>query len=787
MSKKKAGTPAKTKRKSRKKSGFRWKGLLFKLLVVGALALGGYMVYLDAIVQERFAGKRWTVPAKVYARPLELYAGQKLTQQDFLTELQALGYRKAGTVRRPGNLAVNGNVVALHTRGFLFYEGQEPARSIRVRFSGGQVAGLTAADGKELAVVRLEPLLIGGLYPAHQEDRILIRLEDTPGYLIQALTAVEDRDFFDHHGVSLKSISRAFWVNLTSRKVRQGGSTLTQQLVKNFFLTNERSLSRKVNEALMAILLELHYDKEEILEAYLNEVFLGQDGNRAVHGFGLASQYYFSQPLAELEVHQVALLVGMVKGASYYNPRRHPERATERRNLVLEMLAEQGAISAEQLEQVLQKPLGVTGKGSLADTGYPAFMDLVKRQLREDYQEQDLTEEGLRIFTSMDPVLQKKAEDAVRETYARLKGRQGIDEVEAALVAIQPESGEVLAMLGSRQPGYAGFNRALDASRPVGSLVKPAVYLAALQQPGRYTLTSYLQDRGFSVRDSRGRNWTPQNYDRKEHGTIFLYQGLAQSYNLSTARLGMDVGIKEVLNTARRLGAEHDWPAFPSMLLGAGSLTPIQVTQMYQTLASGGFHTPLRAIRNVLAADGEPLGRYPLHVEQRFDAASVYLVREAMRRTMVEGTGRSAYNRIPQNLRVAGKTGTSNDLRDSWFAGFAEDLLTVTWMGRDDNGKTSLTGATGALQLWSELMRSAAPTPLSSAAPDGIVEVWVDPVQGLQVVEPCDGVVRMPYMRGSEPQTGSFCGYAIPEETAESMGDGQGARVKGWLKGWLKR
>lgn len=783
MSKQQVQRKRKKKTAGKGKGNRGWLGLLIKLSIVAALGLAGYMVYLDAIVQERFAGKRWTVPARVYARPLELYAGQKLQQQDFITELQALGYRRTAAAQRPGSMSVNGSQVEVFVRGFRFYDGEERAQRVRVRFASGQVAALSRADGAALPVIRLEPLLIGGLYPAHQEDRILIRLAETPSYLIQALTTVEDRDFFEHHGVSLRSIGRAAWVNASSGRLQQGGSTLTQQLVKNFFLSNERSLSRKLNEALMAILLELHYDKEEILEAYLNEVFLGQDGNRAVHGFGLASQYYFSQPLAELELHQVALLVGMVKGASFYNPRRHPERAKERRDLVLDMLAEQGAISAEQLEVAKQQTLGVTSKGSLANTSYPAFMDLVKRQLREDYREQDLTEEGLRIFTSLDPVLQQKAEKSMAEAFARLKGRSGIDQVEAAMVAVRPGSGEVLAMLGSRQPRFAGFNRVLDASRPVGSLVKPAVYLTALAQPARYTLTSHLQDKGFSVRDSKGRNWTPQNYDRKEHGTVFLYQGLARSYNLSTARLGMEVGVAEVLKTARLLGADHDWPAFPSMLLGAGSLTPLQVAQMYQTLANGGFHTPLRAIHNVLTADGEPLGRYPLHVEQRFAAAPVYLVREAMRRAMTEGTGRSAYNRIPRDLRVAGKTGTSNDLRDSWFAGFAEDLLAVAWMGRDDNGKTSLTGATGALQLWSELMRSASPSSLSDQVPEGVTEVLVDPEQGLQVIEPCEGVLRMPYMVGSEPDYGHFCGVSSSAESA----DEEGNKVRSWLKGWLNR
>ena len=467
----------------------RWLGFFVKLSIVATVLLAGVLIYLDAVVQEKFSGKRWTVPAKVYARPLELFAGQKLSKQDFLVELNALGYRNEASASSSGAMVVNGNTVDLHTRGFQFYEGAEPAQAIRVRFSGNSVASLTQTNGRSLAVARLEPLLVGGLYPAHQEDRILIRWDQVPDLLTQALIAVEDREFYNHYGVSPKSIARAVWVNTSSGSLRQGGSTLTQQLVKNFFLTNERTLVRKATEALMSVLIELHYSKDEILEAYLNEVFLGQDGQRAVHGFGLGSQYFFSQPLAELKLHQVALLVGMVKGPSYYNPRRQPERALERRNLVIDLLLEQGVVDAEQAQEAKQRPLGITQRGSLANSTYPGFIDLVKRQLREDYRDEDLTEEGLRIFTIFDPILQRKAEEAQAQTYKQLAGRKDIDKVELAMVVSNPETGEVLALLGSRLPRYAGFNRALDAVRPIGSLVKPAVYLTALEQPSQYTLT----------------------------------------------------------------------------------------------------------------------------------------------------------------------------------------------------------------------------------------------------------------------------------------------------------
>ncbi|TLX62917.1 penicillin-binding protein 1B [Stutzerimonas nosocomialis] len=759
-------------RSKRRSGGLRpWLGWALKLSLVGLVLLAGFAIYLDAVVQEKFSGKRWTIPAKVYARPLELFVGQKLAKNDFLAELDALGYRRENAAGSPGAASVSGNNVELHSRGFQFYEGAEPAQRIRVRFSGDYVAGLTRADGGDLAVARLEPLLIGGLYPAHNEDRILIKLDQVPPYLVETLVAVEDREFFDHFGVSPKSIARAVWVNATAGSVRQGGSTLTQQLVKNFYLTNERSLTRKINEAMMAVLLELHYDKQEILEAYLNEVFLGQDGRRAVHGFGLASQYFFSQPLAELKLHQVALLVGMVKGPTYYNPRRNPERALARRNLILDVLVEQGVVTAEQAAEAKKRPLGVTRRGSLADSSYPAFLDLVKRQLREDYRDEDLTEEGLRVFTSFDPILQLKAEGAMSETLKRLKA----DEMEGAMMVTNPETGEIQAMLGSRQPGFAGFNRALDAVRPIGSLIKPAIYLTALERPSQYSLTSLIEDEPFSVKGADGQVWRPQNYDRKAHGTVYLYQALANSYNLSSARLGLDLGVPNVLKTLGRLGVERSWPAYPSMLLGAGALSPIEVADMYQTIANGGFNTPLRGIRSVLTADGEPLRRYPFQIQQRFDPGAIYLTQYAMQRTMREGTGRSVYNQLPSSLTLAGKTGTTNDSRDSWFAGFSQDLLAVVWLGRDDNGKTPFTGATGALQVWADFMRRADPMPLNMPEPDNVNFAWVDAQTGQGTDADCPNAVQMPYIRGSEPAPGPGCGIQAPAES-----------VMDWVRGWLQ-
>ena len=771
----------KRSKRTARKVGFwrRWSGLLWKLALAGLVLFAGLAIYLDAVVQEKFSGKRWAVPAKVFARPLELYAGQKLNRDDFVTELSALGYRSVSAINQPGQMSVAGGRVDVYTRGFQSFEGSEPAQRLTVRFNGQQVAGLSGNG--EVVMARLEPLMIGGIYPAHNEDRILIRLDQAPPYLVEALVAVEDREYFQHFGVSPKGIARAAYVNFTAGGVVQGGSTLTQQLVKNFYLSSERSLIRKGTEAMMAILLELHYSKEAILEAYLNEVFLGQDGQRAVHGFGLASQYYFAQPLHELELHQVALLVGMVKGPSLYNPRRQTERAKKRRDLVIQMLEEQGVISDEQARLAINKPLDVTVRGSMADTSYPAFMELIKRQLREDYQDEDLTSEGLRIFTSFDPLLQLKAEKAVAASFKRL-GERADKEMEAAMVVTGAQTGEVLALVGGRNPSFSGFNRALDAARPIGSLIKPAVYLTALEQPQTYSLITPVDDSPITLPAEQGKTWSPQNYSRTSHGIVPLHEALSRSYNQATVRLGMDVGVDKVLETVERMGVRHGWPAYPAMLLGSGAMTPMQVTDMYQTLASGGFNTPLRAIRNVLTAEGEQLSRYPFKVQQRFDSATIFLMQEGLSRVMAEGTGRSAYNQIPSSIRLAGKTGTTNDLRDSWFAGFSDDLLAVTWLGRDDNGQTRLTGATGALQVWSAFMAEAHPTSLSEVPPGDIVYAWVDRLTGEGSDQSCPDTVQMPFRAGYEPLPGPGCRPLIDTGPVK---EGAG-RVMDVIRGWLQ-
>ncbi|MCC5868525.1 MAG: penicillin-binding protein 1B [Gammaproteobacteria bacterium] len=740
-------------------------------VIVAIVALASWLWSLDGIVRAQFEGKRWAVPATVYARPLELYPGLAIDSVGLAEELRALEYRQVPLAPEPGTWHRQGALHLLHTRSFPHWEGAERSARIRVRIDDGRITQLTGADdGAPLALARTDAARIGHIYPGHTEDRLLLRLDEMPPLLLAALIAVEDSEFLSHGGVSFASTVRAARANLRARRVVQGGSTITQQLVKNFYLTDERTLRRKVREAAMAILLERRYSKNEIIETYINEVYLAQDLERAIHGFGLASQHLFGAPLDQLPVEHQALLVAIINGPSFYNPRRHPERALARRNLVLQIMADELLLDAAAAARARAQPLGVIPAAEARRRQHPAFMDLVQRDLARDYSPDDLQGEGLRIFTTLAPSAQAAAEDAI--TAALAAQAPGL---QAAAVLADPSSGEVLAVVGGREPGFAGFNRALDARRPVGSLIKPAVYLAALQQPARFTLGTLLDDAPLRLEERSGRVWEPRNFDRLFRGDVLLVDALAHSLNVPTIRLGMDIGLDAVAQAVAGLGAPQPAQLFPSYLIGSGELVPIEVAQMYQTLATGGFHTPLRAVRAVTLQDGTRVTRYPLSTTQAFDPAAVHLVTAGLVSAMSEGTGRAAYARLPADLLVAGKTGTTDDTRDSWFAGYGENLLGVVWVGRDDNTSTGLTGATGALPIWVETMRRLRPRPLMLDPPGDIETVWIDAVTGQRSAEGCEGARLLPYARGHAPETRSECGSLSENGTRRSLSE--------WLQG----
>jgi len=736
---------------------------VFYAAIVITLLLGIWTLYLDVVVRDKFEGKKWSLPARVYARPLELYQGLTLTPVAFEQELRSLGYRFENNVAAPGHVvkkvtSLSGDITyQIHSRGFDFWDKHEPAQKFMVQVAGSSVQSLMDFAGAELPLVRLEPEEIGGFYPADKEDRLLVRLADLPPLLGETLLAVEDKHFLEHHGVSPMAIMRAAWVNVRSGDVVQGGSTITQQLVKNFYLSNEqRFFQRKIPEAIMALLLEVHYSKSEILETYINEVFLGQSGVRGIHGFALASQHYFRQPLTELKPQELALLVGLVKGASYYNPWKHPERAKQRRDVVLGVMHQEGLITDAQFKLAQSAPLGIVAESEASSKTYPAFMDLVKRQLKQDYKESDLRSEGLRIFTTLSPIVQRQAEQSMQSRVGQLEKQFNIKNMQGGMVVTSVGGGEILALLGDKNPRFDGFNRALDAKRQIGSLMKPFVYLTALEIPQTFNLATTLSDAPVSYK-SGGKWWAPQNADKKDHGDVPLYSALANSYNQSTARLGMTLGLHSVAKTLKAAGYSGDIQELPAMLLGSLEMTPLEVAGLYHTLAAEGVYTPLHAIREVQTADGKPLKRYPLELEQRFGTESTFQLQYAMQRTMREGTARSAYNQLPSSLDVAGKTGTTNDQRDSWFAGFSGEHLAVVWLGRDDNTTTPLSGAGGALQVWTDFMKHIPTRSLNQEPPPGVSFEWLDAATGKLSAASCEGAVWLPIRDDFRPLQTADC------------------------------
>jgi len=738
-----------------------WNGLKKPLLIFSAVAvfvLACYIGYLDYTVRKQFAGKRWSIPAHVYASPVELYVGLPMNAKQLLELLQKMHYRADHKLSSQATYDEKAGHISLKTRQFKFADKEQLTQYIRIAFSHSEIRSIIDAQtGKDLSIVRLDPVQIGSFYPAHKEDRVLVKLEDVPQTLIQALLATEDRDFYQHFGISFKGIARAMWANLRAGGLVQGGSTITQQLVKNFYLTPERSLIRKINEAFMALILEFHFSKDEILEAYLNEVYLGQDGGHAIHGFGLASEFYFSRPLKGLPLHQVSALIALVRGPSYYDLRRHPERALQRRNLVLNEMFAQGSITEQQLKQAKQAVLKIEPFAHRPANRYPAFIDLVRRQLTQEYNESDLTSEGLSIFTTLDTKVQDALDKSITQQLAKLEQRKRSKELETAAIVTRRDSGEIVALAGGRDSQGSGFNRALNAVRPIGSLIKPIVYLTALEYPEKYTLISPISDTAIEVEAEKGTLWKPGNYGLIEHGIVPLHEALAHSYNLATVRMGMDIGVGRIAKTLRETGVTRQINLFPSMLLGALPLTPFEVTQMYQTLAGDGFAMPLRSINAVIAQEGTLLQRYPYVIRQELDPAATYLTNTVLQEVMREGTGRSAYQVLPQSLQIAGKTGTTNDLKDSWFAGYTGDYLAVIWVGRDDNKPTGVTGASGALKIWTALMQQVATQPVFLAMPDSVELLWIEPETGLLANELCLGAVRYAFVRGSGPIKNAEC------------------------------
>ena len=705
---------------------------------------------IDSRVTNKLEGVLWTIPAKIYARSLDLAEGSKVNKSYLTRELDMLSYSENKNPSKPGEYLYKKDNLKIFLRG---YEDQKSGL-FDIFVEDGKVSKITNQLGISVDIIKLEPIAIGGMYPSHMEDRILLSWSQVPSILIDTILSIEDQNFFNHRGISFRSISRAFLTNVQARDIEQGGSTITQQLAKNLFFTSEQTIKRKVMEAIAALLIEFHYSKEEILLAYINDVFLAQSGKRAIHGFGMGAQHFFGTSVANLETQQIALLVGMLKGPSLYNPRRNPNNATSRRNLVLDILQKGRYIDSSSLEEYKSRPLGIVSPSFRSETKYPAFHDLVRLELRENYEDSELRTKGLKVQTNLDPVLQDSLEYSIKKTKNQLVNKYGnrLIELEGAAMAVDISTGEIKAVVGSSDPNKFGFNRSINAIRPIGSLVKPFIYLTALNKYDEYNLTTILDDSKLSV-ESGGEIWEPNNFDKKFHGKIPLHVALWQSYNIASARLGLELGYDSVQETFNKLGIGKSIERYPSLFIGSFEMSPFNAIQSYQVIAADGFYSPLRSIRDIKDLKGEIDLSYPYKIEQRIRPEPVHLLKFAMKQTFISGTARGYPRKIIESWQAGGKTGTSDDQRDSWFVGFAGDLLVLVWLGFDDNRPTPLTGRSGALEVWKNFINDIQPSSVERNKFPRIKYVWTDKRDGLVSGEKCKNSLLVPFIIGTEPNT----------------------------------
>ncbi len=754
------------------------KSVVLLLLIIISLAFSAYAYHLNGVIVDKFETRRWDIPARVYSRPLLLTPDAPIDKKALQTWLELLHYSASDTAPEQlskGSYQQDGNTFTIATRGFA-YGGSDidPAQLIKIRFNKQGIAELQSNQPTDKPYLRLEPTLIGSIYPDSNEDRQIVAIcapKTQPSdpclikadyrNVIDALIATEDRNFYQHHGVSLRGTARALLNNIRGGD-KQGGSTLTQQLIKNFYLNSERSLKRKVNEAIMALLLESHYTKETILQTYINEINLGQNGNQSINGFGIAAPFYFNKPLSDLSLAQSALLVGIAKGPSYYNPRKYPERALARRNLVLQNLLTTGKIDDTTYQTATQEPLGVVENPSVAKAQFPDFLDYVRRELNQRYKPDDLKTAGLKIITTLDPLAQIAADNAfASQLQALRKGKN--KELQGALISAEPQTGAVVALIGSGSE-FTGFNRALDAKRQVGSLLKPFIYLLALQSH-EYNLASGVDDTEQAHNLSSGKRWTPKNYSGNSHGTVPMIEALANSYNQAAVNTGMRFGVNQFVDYMQQVGIQEPLPAYPSVFLGAVDLAPIQVLGAYQVLANGGAQAPLYAITSVIDEQANILEQAQIRAQQRLPADAVYVINYGLQQVVESGTAQKL-RALGNNL--AGKTGTTNDNKDAWFAGYSGNYVSVVWVGRDDNKPIGLTGGSGALPIWSAYMRALKLTPVDFVKPDSVEWAWLENGTGRASDPDCPEATYLPAILESISHEPSLCATAAQEATRQA-------------------
>ncbi|MFB0980268.1 MAG: penicillin-binding protein 1B [Alteromonadaceae bacterium] len=714
---------------------------LLKILITLMFVLGFYGIYLDSKVKDKFEGQRWNIPVQVYGKVEKFSVGDEITFTELMRYLALTGYHKKKKTLSPGDFSLSNNQLIIYRKAFDFGDGNSLAERFTIHIVNNHIRSIFNEEDA-IESVSLEPLLIDRLVPDNKEDRVIISLESVPEKLLDTLLLVEDRDFYFHYGISPLGIARALISNIKAGRTVQGGSTLTQQLVKNMFLTRDKTLWRKVNEAVMSVILELRYSKDQLLEAYINEVYLGQNYANGIYGFGLAAKFYFGQPIQSLSIAQTAMLIGLVKGPSYYDPWRHPENTRKRRDLVLRLMYQDELISQKSFQSAVESSLSVRKSRRLVQKKFPAYLQLVKKELGEKLSAFD-QQAGIRIFTGFSIVAQRNAEESVQEKIIDLEKLNKAQSLQVAMIVTDIGSGEVRALVGDKTPGYAGFNRALHAKRPIGSLIKPAIYLAALERYQQYNFATLLKDEPIMLSNGSGKEWRPKNYNGKFEGTVSLLDGLVRSLNVPTINLGMQLGLENVANTFHVLGYPHDIVTRPSMLLGSLNLSPFEVNQLYLPIANQGFKNSSHAINHIVSAKGEILWQFQAKEEQLFSTHGIYLLDHALSQVTKRGTAKSLTWRL-NGAELAGKTGTTNNQRDSWFVGYDNQDLITTWLGRDDNKATELTGSSGALVLFAQFMKKNGVVNKVRVIPENIAMTNFESSSGNAVSIECLEMVSYP-------------------------------------------
>lgn len=695
---------AKKSSKNTPKNNRTFKGFLLKFSFTALVLTIFYGGYLDWQIRSKMDGQIWHLPAEVYSRLESVKIADNLAFDEVIQILLDNEYRQTTMVAAPGDFKLEDDSIVVLRRAFPFPDKAEPQRVLRLRFNNNKLSRIEdLVTVKTVDEFRLAPKLIAMLQ-SDNEDRLAIPLQNYPRLLIDTLILTEDRRFYEHNGINPVGILRALIANIRAGQTVQGGSTLTQQLVKNLFLSRERTITRKANEALMSLVLDWRYDKNRILETYLNEIYLGQNGDTQIHGFELASQFYFGRSIREISLDQIALLVGMVKGPSLYNPWRNPQNALERRNIVLKLMLEHKMIGDELYQLLSQRPLGVQKKGQISRK-YPAFIQTLQADLRRELGEHKISSLlGARIFSTMDLKQQAQAENAVVNTVSQLQLKTKNPHLEGAMIITDYRTGEIRAVVGGLQTQYAGFNRALMAKRQIGSLVKPSIYLTALSNPEQFRLNTPINNQPITINVKGNPPWQPRNYDKKYSGSVMLMDALARSLNIPTVNIGMKVGLSKVIDTQKAMGWDNvEIPKVPAMLLGSYTISPYDVTKLYQTLANQGRRIALTTVDSIADRQGNLIFQHDKSAKQVVPQEAAFQTLFAMQQTVERGTARSLQKDYA-DLHLAGKTGTTNESRDTWFVGIDGKNISTVWLGRDDNGETKLTGASGALQIYKDYL-----------------------------------------------------------------------------------